>query len=372
MDMIHKRHEGEPKDFISGMPDNVITNILDRLPLQDAVRTDILSRNWRFLLHLNGDITKFVLFVDESCYSVFDVQDIKHWVLFLSKKGIRDLTLENRSTARLKLPTHLFSCLELEHLKLVFCGFNAPDSFHGFPNLLSLELGVILEGGKFGEFLTRCPILEILNMNFFTNPPGQVKQAEIAKLTNLKILSLLMCNLDNRLIISSQTIFELLDSLPKLQELDLDFIMCKFIEAGAKKRFPTIFPCLKTLKLSRIDLENGIKLACVFQMIMSFPNLQMLDIESSDWDCKPTPATCPLEIDYSTMGLQQLQNVVFTYSSCSENEVSMIKYILACSPFLKKIVIRPHPYPVSDEKFIFARKLLKLYRASPAVDIDLS
>ncbi|MFS7949310.1 putative F-box domain, leucine-rich repeat domain superfamily, F-box-like domain superfamily [Helianthus anomalus] len=30
------------------MPDNVVTNILDRLPLQDAVRTSILSRNWRF------------------------------------------------------------------------------------------------------------------------------------------------------------------------------------------------------------------------------------------------------------------------------------------------------------------------------------
>ncbi|MFS8028298.1 putative F-box domain, leucine-rich repeat domain superfamily, F-box-like domain superfamily [Helianthus anomalus] len=30
------------------MPDNVITHILDRLSVQDAVKTTILSRNWRF------------------------------------------------------------------------------------------------------------------------------------------------------------------------------------------------------------------------------------------------------------------------------------------------------------------------------------
>nr|GEU78759.1 copia protein [Tanacetum cinerariifolium] len=42
----HKASKYEAEAFISSMPDNVITNILDRLPTDDAVRTDILSRDW--------------------------------------------------------------------------------------------------------------------------------------------------------------------------------------------------------------------------------------------------------------------------------------------------------------------------------------
>ncbi|KAJ0823182.1 putative F-box domain, leucine-rich repeat domain superfamily, F-box-like domain superfamily [Helianthus annuus] len=36
------------EDVISSMPEDVVTHILDRLPVQDAVKTSILSRNWRF------------------------------------------------------------------------------------------------------------------------------------------------------------------------------------------------------------------------------------------------------------------------------------------------------------------------------------
>ncbi|MFS8028255.1 hypothetical protein Hanom_Chr16g01508401 [Helianthus anomalus] len=41
--------------------------------------------------------------------------------------------------------THIFSCLELKHLRLCDCCFRPPPSFHGFPNLLSLELIVKFE-----------------------------------------------------------------------------------------------------------------------------------------------------------------------------------------------------------------------------------
>ncbi|KAI3719920.1 hypothetical protein L6452_20826 [Arctium lappa] len=42
-----RRFQVDSEDIISRMPENVITNVLDRLPLQVAVRTSILSRNWR-------------------------------------------------------------------------------------------------------------------------------------------------------------------------------------------------------------------------------------------------------------------------------------------------------------------------------------
>ncbi|XP_076927940.1 uncharacterized protein LOC143591686 [Bidens hawaiensis] len=200
-----------------------------------------------------------------------------------------------------------------------------------------------------------------------------MKVVEFSKLANLKVLSFFMCNLDNRWSISSDRIFELVGFLPKLQELHLDFVRCKIIDGGAKRRFPITFPSLKTLKLTSIDLDSGPSLSCAFEMISSFPNLQTLEISAYGLGvADSTQAFCSLEIDYNTMALLRLQSVVFTYSTTSENEVCLIKYLLVFSPYLKKIVIRPRTSPSSGDQFKFARKLVKLHRASPVVDIDLS
>ncbi|KAM0047820.1 putative F-box domain, leucine-rich repeat domain superfamily, F-box-like domain superfamily [Helianthus debilis subsp. tardiflorus] len=349
MELYHKRHKTSkfaPQDFISDMPDIVITNILDRLPLQDAVRTGVLSRNWRFkwtmlsqlvfdddffkylsktqgknnhvriisriiLHHLRGSITKFVLFLDDVL--VLDAKHIRRWIRFLSRKGIKDLTINNLDVTLLNLPTHLFSCLELEHLKLYNCYFNPPPTFHGFPNLLSLDLFVeIEEDFELGKFLTGCPLLEDLTMDDLFEV-SKVKVVEIAKLENLKILSSKFYDLDDISVMSSSTIFELLGSLPKLQELDLDFQDCQLREGGAKKRFSTVFPCLKALKLS-IYLDNGMNLSRAFELIRSFPNLQTLEITTTDLYDVQTPAICSQEVEYNTMESLQLRSVT-CYSS---------------------------------------------------------
>ncbi|KAJ0683234.1 putative F-box domain, leucine-rich repeat domain superfamily, F-box-like domain superfamily [Helianthus annuus] len=264
MELIQRPYKASkfaPQDVISNMPDNVLTNILDRLPLQHAVRTSILSRNWRFkwtmltqlvfddnfflclsrkgennrggiisrlLLHIRGVIEKFVLSMLEFT-DINGFENINHWILFLSTKSIKDLTLRKSGT-QVKLPTHLFSCLELKHLKLYNCIFNPPPTFHGFPNLLSLKLSAVkLESSELGKILTRCPSLEILDLRFLFQT-CKVKLADIAKSKNLKMLSLSLHNIDDVTICSS-TIYELVGSLPKLLGLDLDFqdqykVMC--------------------------------------------------------------------------------------------------------------------------------------------------
>ncbi|KAJ0837878.1 putative FBD domain, leucine-rich repeat domain superfamily, F-box-like domain superfamily [Helianthus annuus] len=391
--MARQASEFAPEDFISIMPDNVVTNILDRLPLQVAVRTGILSKHWRFkwtmlsqlsiddeffkylilekgvnnfgeiisklIFHLNGTITKCFLFLYEM-----DVEDINRWISILSKKKVIDLAIKNWSKTQVDLSTHLFSCLELKHLKLHKCIFNPPSRFHGFPNLLSLELRMVQFGiSDFGEFFTRCPLLEILNVDHSVSK-GNIKLVEIAKLKNLKVLSLSLCDLDTQTIISSHNIFELVAFLPKLQELGLDFQDYKLAD-GALMEFPTAFPRLKALKLSRIDLGNGIMLSCAFEMIRHFPNLQTLDLEITaiQRDADPIP-----EVDYHhTLGLR---SVVFRSFEGSESEVFLINYILACSPFLKEIAIHPRVDLEHTKQMMFARKLLKLPRASPSAEID--
>ncbi|KAI7754341.1 hypothetical protein M8C21_006029 [Ambrosia artemisiifolia] len=394
--MAFQASEFAPEDIISNMPDNVVTNILHRLPLQDAVRTGILSRNWRFkwtmlselvfgenffayliekrgedsfamivsrlLLHFSGAVTKCVL-----CLTVLNVEDIHHLILFLSRKGIMDLTLTNWSKPTVRLPTHLFSCLDLKHLNITGCCFNPPPGFHGFPNLLSLELHDVQFGGSdLGEFLTRCPLLETLNLDYLSYT-GKVKLVEIAKLENLKVLSLSLCHLETTTtIISSSNVFELLCYLPKLQELGLDFQDCNLTEGGAKKKFPTAFPYIKALKLTSIDFGNGIMLSYALEMIIHFPNLHTLEftpLRSQIVDPVPIPVQVPIpEIEYRTMGLQR---VVFTFFNGSENEIHLIKYFLARSPSLKQIVIHSDWYRSFGEHFMLAKKLLKLHRASP-------
>ncbi|XP_076919824.1 F-box/FBD/LRR-repeat protein At1g13570-like [Bidens hawaiensis] len=385
--------EFAPEDFISIMPDNVITNILHRLPLQDAVRTSILSRNWRckwtmlnelaidqnffvylierkainsfwaiiskVLLYLNSAITKCVLIL-----TLLEPEDIHHLIMFLSKKGIKDLTLTFWSSPPVKLPSHLFSCLELTHLNITRCCFNPPPGFRGFPNLLSLELCNVQFGGSdLGEFLTRCPLLEILDIGYLSYT-GSVKLVDIAKLENLKRLSLSLCHMDTN-------VFELVSNLPKLQELGLDFQGCSLTKSGAKIKFSTAFPFIKALNLTRIDSGDGTMLSCALEMIRNFPNLHTLEIFPPTRHVDdPNPVSIPIpspEVEYSMM---ELRNVVFRFIKGSENEIHLIRYFLACSPSLKKIEILCDCH--YGERLIFARKLLKLHRASPTAEIDFN
>lgn len=253
-----KASHSSPEDVISKMPENVITNIMDRLPIQDAARTCILSTNWRYnwtllrqlvfdfqffdnlllknggkyygkiisrlLLHLKGVITTFVLYISDE--SELDDEDINHWLLFLSRIRIKNLPIRDLREDLMKLPTHFFSCLELKHLRLYNCRLRPTTSFHGFPNLFCLDLNqVIFENYRCEEFLTRSLLLKVLKICYHTT--FNMKLDEIAKLELLKVLSFPLCKLDNTEIITSSKIFHLIGLLPKLQKVKLDFSNCK-------------------------------------------------------------------------------------------------------------------------------------------------
>nr|XP_043612581.1 F-box/FBD/LRR-repeat protein At1g13570-like [Erigeron canadensis] len=358
MKQVHrtgKASKSEPEDVISSMPDNVITNILDRLPLEAAVRTDILSRNWRYrwtmltqlifdkrffeylqgrvgywcfdvknisrlLLHVKGPITKFDLYIPNNV--VLDVEDINHWVLFLSKKGIKEFSIINMHEIPLTLPTHIFSLLELKHLKLQNCYFHpAPDDC-GFPNILSLHLQRVTFGsGGCWKLISRCHLVEILIIRY-PEPIEKVKLAEIATLKNLKALFFPLCYLDN-IVITCSDIFELGGFLPKLEELHLDFRCCKFRrETGTRKWVSTAFPTLKNLIIYSIDFGSGSMLSCAFEMIWGSPNLKFLMIGAAYKKSVELPAFCLSEIDYHTMEQLQLQIV-----NSHILEVQKMKYI---------------------------------------------
>ena len=82
----------------------------------------------------------------------------------------------------------------------------------------------------------------------------------------------------------------------------------------------------------------------------------------------------PLEVyslDLGSNGMRsgQLKSVAFRSFPRSENELTIIKLILACSPLLKMVYIKLSNFSYDESENVrmnweLARKLLKLHRAS--------
>ncbi|GJW38456.1 F-box/FBD/LRR-repeat protein-like protein isoform X1 [Tanacetum coccineum] len=143
-------------------------------------------------------------------------------------------------------------------------------------------------------------------------------------------------------------------------------------EASVDEKVPTIFPCLKTLTLSIVNFSSDGMLSFVMEMMCGSPNLQNLNITATYMGNISRHALPSLDLDYNTIGQLHLQCVVFSSFRGAENEVCLIKYILACSPLLKNIAITLSSLPGGDSgKFKFAQKLLTLHRASPIAEIGL-
>ncbi|GJX12712.1 F-box/FBD/LRR-repeat protein-like protein [Tanacetum coccineum] len=337
MKLVHetcKASKFASEDVFDRLPDNVMTNILDCLPIQEAVRTGILSKNWRLkwtmltqlvfdedfleyleekgerkyygriisrlLINLKGAITKFDLLIpyESNDYAV-DVQDINNWVIF-----------------------------------------------RGFPNLFNLDLyKVTFDSHTAGGFLSRCPLVEILKL----------------------------WDVDNMTMTTTFNILKLIRYFPRLQELSLDFSNCKLL-ADAEKRVPTTIPCLKSLNLHGIDFSSDIMVSCVIELICGSPNLETLRISAKHDYEVPPPALCSSDVDFSKMGQLRLQSVLLVCIGGLKNEECLIKSLLSGSPLLRKMEIHADLFQhvgVDNGKLMFATKLLELHRASPVAEIKL-
>ncbi|XP_071738883.1 F-box/FBD/LRR-repeat protein At1g13570-like [Rutidosis leptorrhynchoides] len=281
------------EDVINTMLSNVVSCILDFLPLQDAVRTSILSRNWRYkwtminqvvfdndffeyimrtkgdvdgriitrvLVYHEGSITKFVL--DIPRHKRFDDDDIYLWAKLLSTKSVKEIVIVNKNITPIVLPTLLFSCVDLKHLKLCRCCFHvnaaaAAASLGCFPKLLSLEFDLVNSW---------------------------------------------------ELVIGSD-IFQLVGFLPKLHRLTLDLHNCSrfMVDAAAAGN-------LKVLQVLDLDYDNCAMVSFFFDLIQGSPNLEILRIRAINKDrVFPSPVTLDQVKAGITGYLQQLRNVDFVY-----------------------------------------------------------
>ncbi|XP_011074582.1 F-box/FBD/LRR-repeat protein At1g13570-like [Sesamum indicum] len=179
-------------DRLSNLPRNIMDNILKSLSVVEAVRTSILSREWRYkwvtiphlcfnwktfppkstqkykpssviyqvlLLH-KGPIVKFSL---KTGYPVIYIDHLDQSLQFLSNHPIEELTLDYHP---LRPISHfLFAFEHLKHLYLVDAALRPPPTFKGLGRLVTLHLEqVYFLPGELKKFITQCPVLECLNL----------------------------------------------------------------------------------------------------------------------------------------------------------------------------------------------------------------
>ncbi|KAL6561708.1 hypothetical protein OROMI_017309 [Orobanche minor] len=372
------------KDRISELPGDLIASILDRVPIEFAVRTSLLSRRWRscwqemkildfdqqfvkrfssqkvlsvitgMLLQHQAPISKFVLYRSAGWSDKVFRQRIRHWASLLSKNGVTRIVIKNSFQA-FTTPRHIFSCRTLIELDLENCVFMPPtDLEQVFPVLEFLHLGIV----DFAVETEIClPQLKELSMSFGTNLSNcKIKAPKLNRL-------ILLCDVDTwlvRLLENSPCITHfnlmvesdakqvegtllpmILSQLPVIEEFQVSSSFFKVLTlAQIPKSLPFRFASLKRLVLGAFDLALLHNLKGMLLLLRNSPNLETLILRGVEFmvDADEEAAESILE-DLSCLHLDHLENVQIESVKGSRLEMLFIKSILAISPYLKKLTI---------------------------------
>ncbi|XBI88105.1 hypothetical protein VPH35_026102 [Triticum aestivum] len=178
-------------DRISRLPDELLRNIVPRLPAKDGARTAVLSSCYDAHLLPDGHgwpptpakspaIIATVSRILETHPGPFRCVDLvcsrmdaykaqlTRWVKLLATKGVQDLVLVNRPwTQDVPLPAALFRVNTLTNLYIGLWKLPSTDVLRGasFPHLVELGIcSVEMEHDAVESLVARSPKLEILNI----------------------------------------------------------------------------------------------------------------------------------------------------------------------------------------------------------------
>ncbi|XP_076946192.1 F-box/FBD/LRR-repeat protein At1g13570-like [Bidens hawaiensis] len=196
-----KRTQCINSDIISTLPQNMIGSILSLMPLQDAVRTSVLSKKWWYswhdmpklkfandmveipsncvcerlfrykianamfqvlLLHNGLTIVEFNISVGDD-----DMQsEFAQIISYLAKINcVKDFTFLNGESFY-KLSPSFFSLQGLESIHLQDCAFEPPLLFNKFSCLKSITfVSVKVSAKMLQRFLSNCPLLEYISLD---------------------------------------------------------------------------------------------------------------------------------------------------------------------------------------------------------------
>ncbi|XP_076885512.1 F-box/FBD/LRR-repeat protein At1g13570-like [Bidens hawaiensis] len=388
---------------ISRLPIGIIESILCLIPIQEAARTSILSKEWRYhwlkipklefiqdilqestdefdgaggvepsvleqsfnqpserkemtsrcklfyaiyqiLLMHQGPIHEFGLrmHVDDSCV------EIDHILLHLSKKNtVKKLKLD--LYRNYTLPSFLFSLHQLTDLYLNGCVIDNLPSFTGFSSLTTLNLQEVYISEKtLRRLLLSCPLLK--------------------RLTIASDASTIDANEDS-------IIANFMECLPVIEYLSVWFSFYGVIISTCyPRKVSTTLVHLKYLCVECLPFGHICSLPFLVLLIRSAPNLEKLKLEVAEDhfdDIVRFIGFSKLKT-YSDISLEHLNELEITDLSDPKNGLAFVKLILAKSPVLKKVKISLWDQLNTDEKLQVSKKLLSFPCASPLVKVIIS
>ncbi|CAL9022616.1 unnamed protein product [Prunus brigantina] len=410
-------------DRFSNLPSDVIENILSRLPIREAVRTSVLSSNWRYrsamLRHLVFDdrcvsTQKHITFVDIvdhvllvhigpihtfrlSHRGVLANWDIDRWILHLSRNSIKEVILRNRAmfTFRYRVPSYLFSCQDIIHLELLLCVLKPPPTFEGFRNLKSLVFDqVTLDQDVCQNLIACCPLLEkltLLRPGFthlkidapnlqFLYVEGFFEDITFENTLNLTDVCISYPHRDGRTwVCDNSNLVKFLVQLPFIQRLKItNFCFLQNLVFGSlspnvgslSPKLPK--PCLYLKFLSiKVTFNDPTEVLTVLCLLRSSPAVQELEIsanctlEEPDFDAQQEVQAALSELN-SLYGnwicpFTQLRLVKISNICNVKTELDFIRFLLLNSPVLKKMIVTPSNATDSRE---LMKQFLRLGRVS--------
>ncbi|CAM8884328.1 unnamed protein product [Rhodiola kirilowii] len=390
------------EDRLSELPIHLKEAILGCLTISDAGKTSVLSSEWRYvwtglrkllvypsfwrgrtelkskaltqiLLTHNGPIREFYLYV-----TVIDNLDA-FWLLRLSEKGVENVEISSYICMRglLSIPSSMFECLDLKRLSLRNCTLSPPLEFRGFPNLVSLHFNrVCIESQFLKNLIDKCPLLENLTlkgpfsriempialnsrslktfelMNIYL---GSVSFENVPNLTNVSLWG--MSGYDRRGLQNRLKAWEFMSSFIGIKELSFQFSLFEISDSDIiPKKLPKLLGNLKTVNLHSMDAYSVDKMAFMFCIIRSSPNLQNLNIHMRcmyEYGRRFTKDSLRAVIAYLKVEAKEeiktsitTVSVTFemTYNQWDwkhiEAEITLIDSLVLCCPALGKLVIK--------------------------------
>ncbi|KAH0669060.1 hypothetical protein KY289_023553 [Solanum tuberosum] len=360
--------EGDRVDRLSDLPINVKHQIQQNLLIDEAARMSVLSTVWRHVwpsipelvfsaqfcqsMPLNTliDIINTILsqhygpiktlFLDISSLPSLRHSVISEWMLFLSKNGVKDLTLHNTKNVPYRLPSFMYA-IELERLYLSKCVCRLPGNFRGFHKLKFLKLNLVLVRHHETSILWMPNLLKL----HFRSCQG---------LYHLKIYAPKLC------------------CCPQVRNIYMDSSYLKSFASGTEvERLPTRLDNVKFVR-SYIDFDDEDQVSSILRILTSTPNVKdlILDVWSSEFKGGMEEDANHFEGPaYGTQEFNKLQKLKIAAFRGLKPELLFVRFILRSAPLLLKTILLVDESVDESQYLKISEELRGFPRASPKLKI---
>ncbi|KAK4371093.1 hypothetical protein RND71_010568 [Anisodus tanguticus] len=377
---------GDNEDRFSALPSDLIDDILSLLPIHDAARTSILSKIWRYiwamlpylevdklfckelaekslsvfketldtiLLQHIGNVVSFDL--DVSGVELSSYTNIDRWMLYVTRNGVKELTLNMSDNISYKLPYYIFNCSTLTYLELFNCAFKPSNYFLGFQNLIDLHLEKVTFMPTMEFYVINVPLLLDLTIYF-------CRGTQYLKIVSPQLESVVVHEGD----------YLVLNCFMNCKKLSVLGLELDEVLLNAIKIPDGLFSTLNWLWHLELgaDFRKVDHTSYALQLIKSFPNLSKLQIWVYDSDDNDETVLKYLDTPSClNQPLNKLKYVAIHDFKCSKTELHFVKLLCARAPCLVKMCIEQGIAIDPQKERDITIKMMCFPRASPRAEL---